>query len=66
MSQTKSEDFLTQERDAKFKAWLQKKALRDKAFEVTKRSDLEALYHIKPPLISLFSSQTLFCKFSTK
>ena len=29
-----SQDLLTQERDAKFKAWLQTKAIRDKAFEV--------------------------------
>jgi hypothetical protein len=28
-------DPLAQERDAKFKIWLQNKALRDKAFEVT-------------------------------
>ena len=30
-----SQDLLTQERDAKFKAWLQTKAIRDKAFEVS-------------------------------
>ena len=33
-SSSTSQDFLAQERDAKFKAWLQKKSVRDKAFEV--------------------------------
>jgi hypothetical protein len=33
---TQQQDFLAQERDAKFKAWLQKKSIRDKAFEVFK------------------------------
>jgi hypothetical protein len=49
MSLTIPQDFLAQERDAKFKAWLQKKALRDKAFEVIKATDLAALPYFKPP-----------------